>query len=131
LNEQLLDMYFSPNIFWVIKVRKIRWVRHVGERTCMHGFAGENLTDTTWRLRRRWEDYIRMDVKEIGCAGVEWTDLAPDMEMVGSCEHSSEPSGSFTCGEFFSSWGTISYSRTPLQGVKLKNCWSASVWNQT
>jgi hypothetical protein len=24
LNEQLLDMYFSPNIFWVIKVRKIR-----------------------------------------------------------------------------------------------------------
>jgi len=42
-----------------------------------------------------------MDVKEIGCKGMDWIDLAPDMEMVGSCEHGSEPLGSFKCGESF------------------------------
>jgi len=45
--------------------------------------------------------HTRMDVKEIGCKGMDWIDLAPDMEMVGSCEHGSEPLGSFKCGESF------------------------------
>jgi hypothetical protein len=30
------------------------------------------------RPRRRWEDNIRMDLKEIGRAGMDWIDLAQD-----------------------------------------------------
>ena len=26
--------------------------------------------------RRRWEDKIKMDLKEVGCGGMDWTDLA-------------------------------------------------------
>jgi hypothetical protein len=28
------------------------------------------------RPRRRWEDNIRMDLREIGWGGMDWTDLA-------------------------------------------------------
>ena len=28
-NEKLNDLYSSPNIFWVIKSRSMRWVGHV------------------------------------------------------------------------------------------------------
>jgi len=28
-NEELNDLYFSPNIIWVIKLRRMRWARHV------------------------------------------------------------------------------------------------------
>jgi len=42
-----------------------------------------------------------MDVKGIGCEGMICIDLALHMKMVGSCEHGSEPSGYFKCGESF------------------------------
>jgi hypothetical protein len=30
------------------------------------------------RTRRRWEDNIRMDLREIGWGGMDWIDLAQD-----------------------------------------------------
>jgi hypothetical protein len=33
------------------------------------------------RPRRRWEDNIRMDIREIGWGGVDWTDLAQDRDL--------------------------------------------------
>jgi hypothetical protein len=30
------------------------------------------------RPRRRWEDKIRMDLREIGWGGMDWIDLAQD-----------------------------------------------------
>jgi len=45
--------------------------------------------------------HTTMDVKEIGCEGMDRIDLALDMEMVGFCEHGSELSGSFKCGKSF------------------------------
>ena len=30
------------------------------------------------RPRRRWEDNIRMDLREVGCGGVDWMELAQD-----------------------------------------------------
>jgi hypothetical protein len=32
------------------------------------------------RLRRRWEDNIRMDLREVGREGVEWMHLAQDRD---------------------------------------------------
>jgi hypothetical protein len=47
--EELNDLYFSPNIIWVMKSRKMRWVRHVA---CMG--RGEVHTGFWWGdLRER------------------------------------------------------------------------------
>jgi hypothetical protein len=33
------------------------------------------------RPRRRWEDSIKMDLREIGWYGMDWIDLAQDMDQ--------------------------------------------------
>jgi hypothetical protein len=33
------------------------------------------------RPRRRWEDNIRMDLREIGCVGMDWIDLVQDRDQ--------------------------------------------------
>jgi hypothetical protein len=43
-NEELDDLYCSPNIVQVIKSRRMRWAGHVarmGEWRSLHGFGGE------------------------------------------------------------------------------------------
>jgi hypothetical protein len=38
-NEELSDLYFSPNIVWLIKSRKMRWAGHIarmGERKVLY-----------------------------------------------------------------------------------------------
>ena len=32
------------------------------------------------RPRRRWEDNIKMDLQEVGCAGMDWIKLAQDRD---------------------------------------------------
>jgi hypothetical protein len=32
------------------------------------------------RPRRRWEDNIKADLKEAGCGGLDWTELAQDRD---------------------------------------------------
>jgi len=32
------------------------------------------------RPRHRWEDNIKMDLKEVGCGGVEWNEVAQDRD---------------------------------------------------
>jgi hypothetical protein len=43
----------------------------------------ENLKgrDHSLRPRRRWEDNIRMDLREIGWEGVDWIHLAQDRDQ--------------------------------------------------
>jgi hypothetical protein len=43
------------------------------------------------RPRHRWEDNIKMDLKEVGIDGANWIHLGP---VAGFCEHGNEPSGS-------------------------------------
>jgi hypothetical protein len=43
-NEELNDLYSSPNIIWVIKSRIMRWAGHVarmGKERCIQDFGGE------------------------------------------------------------------------------------------
>ena len=44
-NEELNDLYCSPNIVRVIKPRRMRWAGHVarmvGEERCVQCFGGE------------------------------------------------------------------------------------------
>jgi len=43
-NEELTDLYSSPNIIWLIKSRRMRWAGHVlrrgVEESCIQGFGG-------------------------------------------------------------------------------------------
>jgi hypothetical protein len=53
-NEELNDLYFSPNIVWVIKSRRMRWVGHVacvGKGRGVYGVWRGNL-----RERDHWGD---------------------------------------------------------------------------
>jgi hypothetical protein len=33
------------------------------------------------RPRRRWEDNIKMDLRDLGCGGVDWIELAQHRDM--------------------------------------------------
>jgi hypothetical protein len=75
-NEELIDLYSSPNIVRVIKSRRRRWVGHVarmGERTGAYRvLVGKpEGRKPLGRLRHRWEDNIKMDLWDVGV----WTGL--------------------------------------------------------
>jgi len=47
-NKECNDLYFSPNIFWVIKSRRMRWagcVAHMGERRGVYSVWWRNLKE--------------------------------------------------------------------------------------
>ena len=63
-------MYRSPNIIRVIKYRRLRWAGHVARmeegRSAFKIFTGKPTGKRPLgRPRRRWEDNIRMDIKNI------------------------------------------------------------------
>jgi len=84
-NEELNNLYSSPNIVGVMKSRRMRWAGHVariGEGRCVYRvFVGKpEGRRPLGRPRRRWEDNIRMDLREVGCGCVDWMDLAQDRD---------------------------------------------------
>jgi hypothetical protein len=70
-NEELNDLYSSPNIVRVVKSRRMRWAGHVarmGEGRVVHRvLVGKpEGKRPLGRHRRRWEDNIKMDLQEVG-----------------------------------------------------------------
>jgi hypothetical protein len=86
IHETLIvhDLHSSPNIVRVIKSRRMRWTGHVartGWREACIGFWWRNLRETDLgRLRRKWEDNIKMGLQEAGCGGMDWIGLAQDRD---------------------------------------------------
>jgi hypothetical protein len=85
VNTKLNDLYPSPNIFWVIKSRRMRWAGHVarmGEgRGAYRVLVGRpERRRPLGRPRRRWEDNIKMDLQEMGWGGMDWIDMAQDRD---------------------------------------------------
>jgi hypothetical protein len=39
-NEELRDLYSLPDIIWVIKLRRMKWARHVAHRGSRRGYTG-------------------------------------------------------------------------------------------
>jgi hypothetical protein len=70
-NEELHNLYSSPDIIRQIKSRGIRWAGHVarmGEERKLYKILVEKPEGKRplRRSRSRWEDGIRMDLREIG-----------------------------------------------------------------
>ena len=79
-NEGLNGMY-SPNIFRVIKSRRMRWARRLarlGERRRVYRVLVRKPEGKIplGRPSRIWEDNIKMDLQEVRCGGMDWIDLA-------------------------------------------------------
>jgi hypothetical protein len=84
-NEELNDLYSSPNIVLVIKSRRMRWARHVArmgeERGVYRVLVGKPKgVRPLGRPRHRWVDNIRMDLQEVGCGYMDWIGLSQDRD---------------------------------------------------
>jgi len=84
-NEELNELYSSPNIFRVIKSRRMRLARHVARTGESRGaysvFVGKyEGKRPLGRPRCRWEDNTKMGLQEVGCGGMDWIELAQDRD---------------------------------------------------
>jgi hypothetical protein len=72
--------YVHPNIIRVIKPKRMRWTRHMEETRNLYKILVRKLEGKRplGRPRRRWENNIRMDPREIGWEVVDWIHLAQD-----------------------------------------------------
>ena len=74
-----------PILFGVINSRNMRWTGHVA---CMGVGRGVYRVlvgkpegkRPPGKPRCRWEDNIKMDLQEVGCGGMDWIELAQDMD---------------------------------------------------
>jgi hypothetical protein len=85
-NEELHNLYSSPSIIRKIKSRRMRWAGHVArmgeKRNAYRILVGKPEGKRPLRRpRRRWEDNIKMDLREIGWGGMDWIDLAQDRDQ--------------------------------------------------
>ena len=83
--EKLRDFYSLPNIVRVVKSRRMRWAGHVariGEGRGVHRvLVGKTEGKRPLgRPRRRWEDNIKMDLREVGGVetGLSWLRIRTD-----------------------------------------------------
>jgi hypothetical protein len=80
-NEELHNLYSSPNIIRMVKSRRMRWARYVArmgeKRNAYRILVGKSEGKSPLgRPRRRWVDNIKIDLREIGWDGMDWIDLA-------------------------------------------------------
>jgi hypothetical protein len=85
-NEELCNFYASPYIIWMIKSRRMRWEGNVTRmsemRNAFNIVVGKpEGKRPLGRPRRRREDNIRMDVKEIGWGDMDWRHLDQDRDQ--------------------------------------------------
>jgi hypothetical protein len=80
-NEKLNDLYSSPSIVRVIKLRRMRWVGHVARLMARRGVYRVLVRKLEGKRplgkpRRMWEDNIEKELQEVGCGGMDWIELA-------------------------------------------------------
>ena len=73
----------SSNIVMVIKSRRLRWAGHITRMeessSAFKILTGKSTGKRPRKPRRRWEDNIRMDLKEIGMNMRNWVVSAQDI----------------------------------------------------
>jgi hypothetical protein len=86
--DELHSLYSSPHIISVIKSRRMRWAGHVarmGKGRGVYRFlvGRPEGKRRLGRPRRRWEDNIKMDLREMGFDGANRNRLAGDKSSGG------------------------------------------------
>jgi hypothetical protein len=98
LNEELHILYSSPDIIRQIKSRRMRWAGHVarmgGEKVYKVLVGKPEGKTPHGRLRRRWEDGIKIDLMEIGWGGRVDPVCSGQGPMAGSCKYGDKSAGS-------------------------------------
>jgi hypothetical protein len=84
-NEELHNLYCSPNIIRMIKSRRMRWAGHVARmgktRNAYRILVGKPEGKRPLaRPRNSWVDNIKMGLREMGWDGVDWIELAQDRD---------------------------------------------------
>jgi hypothetical protein len=84
-NKELHNLYASPNVIRVMKSRRMRWTEHVarvGEIRNAYNIMVRKPEGKRplGRPRRRGDNTIGMDLREICCEVVDWIHLAQDMD---------------------------------------------------
>jgi hypothetical protein len=84
-NEELHDLYSSPSIIRIIKLRRMGWTGHVArmgeKRNAYRLLVGKpEGRRQLGRPRRRWLDDIRMDLVEVGWGDLDSIGLAQDRD---------------------------------------------------
>jgi hypothetical protein len=76
---------------------------HGGGERCLQGFGWRSEGKRPLgRRRRRLEDNIKLDLREIGIDKLNWIRLAQDrVQWGGFCENGNEPSGSIKKAGYF------------------------------
>jgi hypothetical protein len=82
-NEELHNLYSSPSIIRIIKLRRMKWAGHVarmGEKKNVYRLlvGKPEGKRPLGRPRRRWKDNIKMDLLEIEVSLVNWIGLVQD-----------------------------------------------------
>ena len=85
-NAQLHALYSSPNKIRSLKSRRLRWAGHVARteqsRNAYRVLVGKpEGKRPLGRPRLRWEDNIKMDLREVGCDPGECIYLAEDRDQ--------------------------------------------------
>jgi hypothetical protein len=82
-NDELHSLHSSPNIVRVIKAKRLRWVGHVasmgegrGVYRVLVGKPGGKRPLGRHRCRCRWEDNIKLHLREIEIDEANWIRLA-------------------------------------------------------
>jgi hypothetical protein len=80
-NDELHSLYSTPNIVRVIKARRMRWAGHVARMEKGRGayrilVGRPEGKRPLGRPGRKWEDNIKMDLREIRINVANWIRLA-------------------------------------------------------
>ena len=85
-NAELHALYSLPDIISSLKLRLMRWTVHLAcvelSRNAYRILVGKpEGKRPLLRLRHRWEDNIKMNLRDMGCDTEDWLDLAEDRDQ--------------------------------------------------